>query len=72
MRKIRKESPEERRERLRQLERKNPLGNLHDAHNRSIIGDFVDLVGRLNWKATGFIILLIIFIGLIIVIIPSK
>lgn len=66
-----KEFPEVRRERLRQLERKkNPSGNLHDAINRSILGDLVDLVGKLSWKGTAIVIILLVlgfFIYMIII-----
>lgn len=54
-----RETPEDRRERLRQEElKRNPAGNIHG-------GGLPDLVGRLGWKGTGIIILLII-IGFII------
>ncbi|MFD2638032.1 DUF6366 family protein [Piscibacillus salipiscarius] len=52
------ESPEERRERLRQEELKNPSSSVHGSN-------LADLVGGLNWKVTGSIIivgLLIYFI----------
>ncbi|QXE02906.1 DUF6366 family protein [Terribacillus sp. DMT04] len=56
-----KESPKERRERLRQEERKhNPGGNFHDGLNRSEQGNLADLVGGLGWKGTGIILLIII------------
>ncbi|WP_077309969.1 DUF6366 family protein [Terribacillus halophilus] len=56
-----KESPEERRERLRQEERKNnPGGNFHDGLNRSEHSNLADLVGGLGWKGTGIILLIII------------
>ena len=61
-----KETPEERRERLRQEELKgNVGGNVHDAFNRSSNGGLNDLVGGLGWKGTG-ILLLIIILGFII------
>lgn len=51
-----KESPERRRERLRQEElRRNPDGNMNDAFNRANSGGLVDLVGSLGWKGTGII-----------------
>ncbi len=50
-----KESPEERRERMRQEELKgNPGGSSHG-------GGLQDLIGDLGWKGTGILILLIIF-----------
>jgi len=49
-----KETPEERRERLRQREKKsNPTGNLNESLNRGANGSLVDLVGALGWKGTG-------------------
>lgn len=47
------ETPEERRERLRQKELNNPSSSIHG----SILSD---LVGGLSWKGTGILILLII------------
>ncbi|MBT2688384.1 hypothetical protein J7I93_09335 [Bacillus sp. ISL-47] len=61
-----KETPERRRERLRQEElKRNPTGNMNDAFNKDNSGFLVDLVGSLGWKGTGILILVII-IGLII------
>jgi hypothetical protein len=61
-----KETPEQKRERLRQQETKrNPTGNMNDAFNRANSGGLVDLVGSLGWKGTGVLILLII-IGFIV------
>lgn len=61
-----KETPERKRERLRQQELKgNPTGNLNDAFNRSNTGSHVDFLGSLGWKGTGFLILVLI-IGVII------
>lgn len=49
-----KETPEERRERLRQEElKRNPAGSIHG-------GGLQDLIGDLGWKGTGILILLII------------
>ncbi|NIK12619.1 DUF6366 family protein [Alkalibacillus almallahensis] len=60
-----KETPEERRERVRQEERQgDPLGNLKDSSERAKYGSLVDLVGGLNWKVT-LVILLILIIGVI-------
>ncbi len=57
------ETPEERRERIRQKElRGNPMGNLGDATNRASSGGLVDLVGALGWKGTG-ILLIILIVG---------
>lgn len=61
-----KETPERKRERLRQQELNgNPTGNLNDAFNRANNGSLVDLVGSLGWKGTGILILVLI-IGVII------
>ncbi|MFD2762490.1 DUF6366 family protein [Lentibacillus juripiscarius] len=60
------ETPEERRERLRQEEWKgNPTGNLRDSFHRCSNGSLVDLVGGLGWKGTG-ILLLVLIVGFII------
>lgn len=62
-----KETPEQKRERLRQEELKsNSTGNMNDAFNRANSGNLADLVGSLGWKGTGILILVII-IGFIIV-----
>lgn len=61
-----KETPERRRERLRQEElKRNPSGNMNDAFNRAETGNLADLVGSLGWKGSGILILVII-IGFII------
>ncbi|MFC4181905.1 DUF6366 family protein [Saccharococcus thermophilus] len=61
-----KETPERRRERLRQEElKRNPTGNMNDAFNRAENGNLADLVGSLGWKGTGILILVII-IGFIV------
>ncbi|WP_277673515.1 DUF6366 family protein [Piscibacillus halophilus] len=49
-----KESPEERRERLRQQDIRE---NASSAYSR---GGLQDLVGGLSWKATGMIVLVLI------------
>lgn len=60
------ETPESRRERLRQEELKNnPTGNAADAFNRANSVGLVDLVGSLGWKGTGILILVLI-VGFII------
>ncbi|MBE7120911.1 DUF6366 family protein [Bacillus cereus] len=52
-----KESPEEKRERMRQSELKNnPTGSLNDGLNRAESGSPVDM----SWKSTGVIILILI------------
>ncbi|WP_260288697.1 DUF6366 family protein [Peribacillus aracenensis] len=49
-----KETPERRRERLRQEElKRNPGGSIHG-------GGLSDLVGSLGWKGTGILIIVII------------
>lgn len=54
-----KETPESRRERLRQEElKRNPAGGIHGGGLQDLIGDF-------GWKGTGILILLII-IGVVI------
>lgn len=56
-----KETPERKRERLRQEElKKNPTGNMNHAFNRAETGFLADLVGSLGWKGTGILILVII------------
>ena len=62
-----KETPEHKRERLRQEElKRNPTGSMTDAFNRASSGGLADLVGSLGWKGTGILISVII-IGVIIV-----
>jgi len=53
-----KETPKEKRERMRQEELKNPSSSIHGSN-------LSDLVGGLGWKGTGILILVII-IGFII------
>ena len=56
-----KETPERKRERLRQQELKNnPTGNLNDSFNRANNGSLVDLVGSLGWNGNGLLILEVI------------
>ena len=51
------ETPEQQRERLRQQELKNnPIGNLNDSFNRAQNGGL-----DVGWKATGILILVILF-----------
>ncbi|MEK4091780.1 DUF6366 family protein [Viridibacillus sp. FSL H8-0110] len=57
-----KETPEEKRERLRQSELKNnPSGSIHDALNRGSSGNITDLTGGMGWKGTGILILVLFF-----------
>jgi len=61
-----KETPERKRERLRQEElKRNPTGSLNDAFNRANSGSLVDLVGSLGWKGMGILILVLIIGGII-------
>lgn len=56
-----KETPEKRRERLRQEELKgNPTGNLNDSSHRAHHGSLVELVGGMGWKGTGVLLILVI------------
>ncbi|RWS42784.1 hypothetical protein EKA14_11170 [Bacillus mycoides] len=56
-----KESPEEKRERMRQSELKNnPTGSLNDGLNRAETGNSVDMTGGMNWKGTGILILVLV------------
>lgn len=62
-----KETPEQKRERLRHKELKsNPAGNMNDAFNRANSGYLADLVGSLGWKGTGILILVIIIAFIIV------
>lgn len=55
------ETPEEKRERLRQTELKNnPTGSFNDAFNRGSNGNLTDLTGGMGWKGTGILIVVII------------
>lgn len=57
-----KETPKEKRERLRQKELKNnPMGSLSDGLKRAENGNLVDLTGGMGWKGTGILILVLIF-----------
>ncbi|GIQ62600.1 hypothetical protein PACILC2_11680 [Paenibacillus cisolokensis] len=58
---VRKETPEEQSERLRQEElKRNPSGAFGDGMNRAEFGSLADLVGGLGWKGTGILILLLV------------
>jgi hypothetical protein len=48
-----KETPEDRRERMRQIELKNSSSSIHGS-------TLSDLVGSLGWKGTGILILVVI------------
>lgn len=55
------ETPEEKRERLRQSELKNnPTGSLNDALNRGMNGNLTDLTGGMGWRGTGILIVVLI------------
>jgi hypothetical protein len=57
----RKESPEEKRERLRQNElENNSLGSLNEGLKRSQNGNLTDFSGGMGWKGTGIVILILI------------
>ncbi|MCM3181435.1 DUF6366 family protein [Priestia megaterium] len=56
-----KETPERKRERLKQEEiKRNPAGNVNDAFNRSEAGNLSGLAGSLGWKGLGVLIAVII------------
>ncbi|WP_246231634.1 DUF6366 family protein [Sporosarcina jiandibaonis] len=56
-----KETPEEKRERLRQSELKNnPTGSLNDGLNRGSSVNLTDLAGGLGWKGMGILIVVLI------------
>ncbi|PEL48874.1 hypothetical protein CN605_03155 [Bacillus toyonensis] len=56
-----KESPEEKREHIRQSELKNnPTGSLNDGLNRAESGSLGDIIGGMNWKGTGILILVLV------------
>ncbi|KHF39226.1 DUF6366 family protein [Halalkalibacter okhensis] len=58
-----RESPERRRERMRQEElKRNPAGSIHG-------GGLADLVGSLGWKGTGILISLIVLGSIIFVLV---
>ncbi|WP_431028772.1 DUF6366 family protein [Lysinibacillus sp. LZ02] len=57
-----KETPNERRERLRQSElEKNPTGSLNDGLNRASNGSLPDVTGGMGWKGTGILIVVLFF-----------
>ncbi|MGX5570619.1 DUF6366 family protein [Bacillus toyonensis] len=56
-----KESPEEKREHIRQSELKNnPTGSLNDGLNRAESGSLGDMTRGMNWKGTGILILVLV------------
>ncbi|MGR9634136.1 DUF6366 family protein [Bacillus cereus] len=58
---MKKELPEEKRERIRQSELKNnSTGSLHDGLNRAETGSSVDMAGGINWKGTALVILVLV------------
>ncbi|WP_440116412.1 DUF6366 family protein [Paenibacillus sp. QZ-Y1] len=58
---FREETPEEKRERLRQEELKGrPMITFSDGINRAQFGSFADLVGGLGWKGTGILIVILV------------
>ena len=58
---MKKESPEEKRERIRKSELKNnPTGSLKDGLNRAETGSPVDMAGGMNWKGIALVILLLV------------
>lgn len=58
---MKKQSPEEKRERIRQSELKNnPTGSLKDGLNRAESGSPVDMTGGMNWKGTALVILVLV------------
>ncbi|MEC0125553.1 DUF6366 family protein [Paenibacillus pabuli] len=58
---FREETPEEKRERLRQEELKgNHMSTFGDGINRAQFGSFADLVGGLGWKGTGILIVIVV------------
>lgn len=54
-----KETPEDKRERMRQTELKNSSSSIHGS-------TLSDLVGSLGWKSTGILILVIIVVFIVI------
>lgn len=61
-----KDTPQEKREHLRQKELKNnPLGSLNEGLNRAENGNLVDISGGMGWKGMVFLIVML-FIGYII------
>ncbi|TXR70172.1 hypothetical protein DM800_02170 [Bacillus sp. AY18-3] len=58
---MKKESPEENRERIRKSELKNnPTGSLNDGFSRAESGSPVDMTGGMNWKGTALVILVLV------------
>ncbi|EOP48621.1 DUF6366 family protein [Bacillus pseudomycoides] len=56
-----KETPTEKRERLRQNELKNnPTGSLNEGLKRAENDSLMDLSGGMGWKGTGLLILVLV------------
>lgn len=56
------ETPQEKRERLRQNELKgNAAGSFGDGFNRGQGGSLTDLAGDMGWKGMGLLILVLFF-----------
>lgn len=56
-----KETPSEKRERLRQNELKNnPMGSLNDGLTRGKNSNLVDLSSGMGWKGIGLLILVLV------------
>lgn len=53
-----RQTPEERREKLRQKELKHPSSSIHGSN-------LSDIVGGMGWKSTGIIILVLLLVGII-------
>lgn len=62
-----KETPQEKRERLRQNElKKTPTGSLRDGLDRGIgVGNASDVAGDMGWKGMGLLIF-VLFLGYVI------
>lgn len=54
------ETPQEKREKLRQKELNNPYVALKDEFDRAEIGNLADLVSGLGWKGTGIVLAIIV------------
>ncbi|KOP81336.1 phage capsid protein [Bacillus sp. FJAT-21945] len=62
-----KEKPENIREKIRQEElKKNTTEKLSDDVNRSQYGNLADLVGGLNWRITGVLVIIAVIVFIVI------
>lgn len=62
-----KEKPENIREKIRQEElKKNTAEKLSDGVNRSQYGNLADLVGGLNWRITGVLVIIAVIVFIVI------